>query len=186
LRLTGREKMVVRIGIAVVAVLFLYLFAVEPMVEGQRRVGSQLEAKTLLLGKYRRVLGQRQDLEMERDRLKNRLSSMEAKLLSGGKPPLAAAELQKILKSAAAKAQVNITSERILDPLVRDHYMEIPVEIHVKSTVSKVTQLLFEIENSTRYLAIKEMTIRADHRINPKKITATLQVTGLIRNPETL
>ncbi|MFQ5874395.1 MAG: type II secretion system protein GspM, partial [Dehalococcoidia bacterium] len=179
MRISRRERAVLILGIAFVAALALYFLAIEPMVEGQRQVRSQLEAKMVLLEKYNRILGQRQALEGERERLKTRLALLESKLLRGDKPPLAAAELQKIVKLAAAKAEVDISSERILDPLVRGHYTEVPVEINVKCSVTRLTRFLFEIENSPRYLSVRELNVRADHRITPEEVNTTLVVIGL-------
>lgn len=186
MRISGRERRVLKLGIAFAAILLLYLLAIEPVVEGERQVRKQLEAKTLLLGKSQRVLSRRQSVEEDRDRGKSQLAALEGRLLGGDKPPLAAAELQQILKAAAAKAEVNITSERILDPLVKGHYLEIPVEINVKCMVTQLTLLLFEIENSSRYLSIKEMNIRSDNPVTPKEVAAKLIVSGLIKNHEAM
>lgn len=181
-----RDRTAIKLGVALVAALLFYLLAVEPWVEGQQRVRDQFEAKTILLKKYRSVLNQRETLEEELELLEGTLTSLEGKLLGGEKPPLAAAELQKILKSAAEQAGVKIVSERILDPVVRGHYMEVLVEINVKCNVTKFTLLLFEIEKSPKYLSVKEMNVRGDHRINPKEVSGKLVITGLIRNPESI
>ena len=181
-----RERLVLSLGLAFGVVFLGYSLAAKPLLEEQKRVENQIKTKTALLEKYQMVLSRRQSLEEESERLEKRLAKLENNLLRGDKPPLAAAELQKILKAAAQQADVNITSERILDPVVKGHYLEIPVEIKVKCSVTKFTKLLFAIENSPQRLSIKELNLRADHKINPKKVNAVLVVVGLIVNPDTV
>lgn len=182
MRLGRRERKVVTVGVVLAAIFMLYFLVAEPLVQRQRRVRNEITAKSLLLGKYHSVLSRRRALEGESDKLKSRLANLESKLLQSDKPPLAAAELQKILKSAAAKAKVNISSERILEPVVRGHYIEIPVEIKVRCSVTRFASLLFAIENSAKHLSIRELNIKTDHKISPKEINVTLAVSGLIRN----
>ena len=57
------------------------------------------------------------------------------RLLAGDKAPVAASELQKLVKTTAQEAGIEVRSERILAPVDRGGYAEVPVEMTLSGPI---------------------------------------------------
>lgn len=181
MKLKRREKkFLIFMGIAIASVA-LYFLLVEPLLQGQTILKGDIEKKKATLDKYRNTLAKKDQLLARREFLRQKLGVLDALLLKGDKPPLAAAELQRILKGIADGTGVSVEREKIVDPVKSGIFLKIPVEIYTTTELSRLTELLYQIENYKKYLIVTEVEIEADNKRSPRLVRSKLIVAGLIK-----
>jgi Type II secretion system (T2SS), protein M subtype b len=126
--LRPRERRLLLLGAIVAAVVIGYMYLVEPLIARHERVVTLIAAREELLGRHERLLARRERYTQERQTLSAEIAERRARLLQGDKPPLAASELQKLIKSTAQDAGVEVRSERVLPTTDRGRYTEVPVQ----------------------------------------------------------
>src|SRR5712692_3422645 len=99
--LKSRERRLLVAGAIVAAIVLGYLYGVEPLLDHHDRVQSQIAAREQLLARHQRLIARRDRLLEEREALQAEIRQRRGRLLPGDKPPLAASELQKLVKSTA-------------------------------------------------------------------------------------
>jgi len=126
-------------------------------------VKDALAAKEDRLVKYREKLLEKDAVDEELATLKGALGRAEASLLAGETPSLAAAEVQEIVTSAASAAGGQIKTIRVLppEPLRKQTYLAIPVEVTLNSTMGELTRLLYSLEGSAKLLRVSKMEIKS-------------------------
>jgi len=87
--------------------------------------GKLLAEKMKVIAAYRQAVGRESSLAAEAAALGAEINTFEAALLPGATPPLAAADLQTLLKQYSDRAGLKIQSEKILPHVKRDAYLEI-------------------------------------------------------------
>ena len=92
-------------------------------------VKDRYEAKAMHLKKQLEKIADKDVIRARLDKAKEELNGFEKGLLSGDKPPVAAAELQKLLKETAMSLNVEIKSERISTPVDAGLYLEIRLRL---------------------------------------------------------
>ncbi len=113
--------------------------------------------------------------------VRQELDRQERSLLKGGKPPVAAAALQRSLKEMASSLGIDVKLERTVNPVDVEIYLGIPVEIGFKATTDELKSLLVKIRKSSYLLTVSEMKVRVTNINNPEDIYTTLVVTGFIK-----
>jgi len=98
----------------------------------------------------------------------------------GDKPPLAASELQKLVKSTAQETGVEVRSERILPTTERGGYVEVPVEVTLSGPVRAVVLFLQRLEAVPVQVSVQDFKLRVVSVAAPRELLATLAVTGYI------
>ncbi|MDA8215103.1 MAG: GspMb/PilO family protein [Nitrospiraceae bacterium] len=179
-RLQRREKKVLLIGGLFVTILITYhLFT---WYGGMKMsIGDYAEAKRVYLLKQLNKISEKEAISRRLEATKGELRGLENGLIKGNKPPLVAAELQRLLKEMAKASGVDIKSERAMSPVDLEMYSAIPVEIGFTATTKKLKDMLLMIETSPLLLTIPEMEIRVASLNNPLEVYVTLTVRGLIR-----
>ncbi len=178
--LSKRERTLVgaAAGIAVVVVGYIYL--VEPILARAREHAALIPARQEILTKRRALIGQRAAYAARLDEASRTVEQASARLLPGATPPLAASELQKLVKELAGQSSVEVRSERILPPVERGPLLEIPVEITVAGGIREVVTLLYRLEGTTKVLTLQELKVRVVSVGQPKELLTTLIVSGYI------
>lgn len=185
--LTRRER--VSIGTGVVAALALtgYIYAAEPVMNRQRELAELIPAREATLEQRRLLIAQRDRLVGELGAITTRLQEASARLLPGPTAPLAASQLQKLVKDVAASANVEARSERVLPPLDRGGLQEVPIEIAVAGNIRETTTLLSQLERMREgtgpLVTLKSVRIRVVAVGQPRGILTTLTVTGYLIPP---
>ena len=185
--LTRRER--VSIGTGVVAALALtgYIYAAEPVMNRQRELAELIPALEATLEQRRLLIAQRDRLVGELGAITTRLQEASARLLPGPTAPLAASQLQKLVKDVAASANVEARSERVLPPLDRGGLQEVPIEIAVAGNIRETTTLLSQLERMREgtgpLVTLKSVRIRVVAVGQPRGILTTLTVTGYLIPP---
>ena len=131
----------------------------------------------------RRLIAQRPRLIQELASAQQGFEAQAARLLPGPTPPLAASQLQKLVKEVAASANVDVRSERVLAPADLAGVQEVPLELTVAGNVRETMTLLYQIERTSRLLTVKEVKVRVVAVGQPRELLTTLTVAGYVLPP---
>lgn len=179
-RLQRREKKAILIGGSIIAIILSYfLFTWYSNIKTS--TGEHAETKRVYLLKQLNRISEKEDIAKRLEATKNELKELDNGLLKGDKPPVAAAELQRILKEMAIASRADIKSERAMSPVDMEMYSGIPVEIGFTATTAKLKEMLLRIETSPLLLTIPEMKVRVTNINNPLEVYVTMTVRGLIK-----
>ncbi len=176
------KKYLIFAGVAVVLMLLYQLFSWYGNVRAN--VEDISDMKWTMLKKQLNRLSKKDDVEKRAKTLVQELQIWEKTFLSGNKPPVAAATLQKFLKDSASSLAINVKLERTLNPVETEYYLGIPVEIGFTASTIKLKDLLVRIRKSRTMLIITEVKVKVTNVRDPVDIYTTLIVTGFIKKPE--
>jgi type II secretory pathway component PulM len=179
--LSRRERMLIGLGVAGLLGLGAYLYVIEPMLARQREVAELIPIREATLERRRLMVAQRDQLAAELEALGRKVDAASSGLLSGPTAPLAASELQKLVKELAAAAEVDVRSERVMAPVDLTGVLEIPIELTVACSVRQVVALLGRLEQTPRLLRVKDLKIRVAAPGQPRELLTTLVVSGYLR-----
>jgi general secretion pathway protein M len=175
-----REKKFLLLTVAIGCILLLYYYVVEPIIESQQRISTELTSNISKLNQDQLKVNRQQKLERKVKQAEQEFSELKAGLLPGNKAPLAAAELQKIIKSIVKEQGVGIISEKVLDPLDMGIYQRIAVQVTVRCLTTELKKIIYLIETNKMMLSIPQINIKLVNMRNPKDIQATILVQGAI------
>ncbi len=139
------------------------------------------DAKLFMIEKQLNKIAEKGYIEKYAVSTRQELDRQEKSLLKGGKPPVAAATLQRSLKEMASSLGIDVKLERTLNPVDTEIYLGIPVEIGFKATTNELKSLLVKVRKSSYLLTISEVKVRVTNINNPEDIYTTLVVTGFIK-----
>ena len=162
--ISGRERLFL-FGAA--ALLVLYLGA-RPLITRVAVLGPQSDKlfaeKMQVIAAYRQAVGREDSVAAEAAALGAKISSFEAALLPGATPPLAAADIQTLLKEYSDGSGLKIQSEKILPHIKRDSYLEIPVQIVANGDIRSLKNFLVAVDSSKRFIAVRDVSLRTVKR----------------------
>jgi len=180
--LSRRERVLMKVGVAGLLAVGAYLYVVEPMLARQREVAELIPIREATLERRHLMVAQREQLTEELDMLARKVESTSAGFLSGPTAPLAASELQKLVKELAASAEVDVRSERVLAPVDLTGILEIPIELTVACTVRQVVAFLTRLEQTPQLLRVKDLKMRVAAPNQPRELLTTITVSGYLRS----
>ena len=188
--ITGRER---RFLIGAAALLLVYLGA-RPILGRVASFGPQsgklFEEKMKVIASYRQAVGREGSLTAESAALGAEISTYEEALLPGTTPPLAAADLQTLLKQFSDRAGLKIQSEKILPQVKRGAYLEIPVQIVANGDIRNLKDFLVAMDSSKVSMTVQDLNLRTVKRrqfvpetrsyVDLNDIQASMTLVGLI------
>jgi Tfp pilus assembly protein PilO len=180
LAISKRERRLIVAGAVVAAAVGGYLYVVEPLREHRRESEELAASREATLERRRILVAQRRALEEQLAEAARRLDEQDKRLLKGPTPPLAASELQKLVKDVATAANVEVRSERILPPVNRDGLQEVPLELTVAGGIRESVNLLHQIERSPKLLTLQDVKVRVVAVGQPRDLLTTLTVSGYL------
>jgi len=183
--LSLRERVIVGAGVAAALVVGGYLLVVEPLLVRARTVDTVVPAREATLERRRLLVSQRPRLVQELAAVDERLETESARLLRGPTPPLAASQLQKLVKDllpggSAPAGRLEIRSERVLPPADHQGLQEIGIELTLVGSIRDIVAALTRMERTDRLLALKDVKIRVVAPGQPRELLATLTVAGYL------
>jgi Tfp pilus assembly protein PilO len=89
-------------------------------------------------------------------------------------------ELQKLVKTTAQEAGIEVRSERILAPVDRGGYAEVPVEVTLSGPIRGLTTFLHRLEEAPVLLAVTDLKVRAPATGASRDLSATIALSGFI------
>jgi hypothetical protein len=179
--LSRRERTLIGIGAGALLILGGYFYVIEPMLARQRLVAELIPIREATLERRRLMVAQRDQLTADRDAWTQKVAAASAGFLSGPTAPLAASELQKVVKELAVSAEVDVRSERVLTPIDLTGILEVPIELTVACTVRQAVALLSRFEQTPQLLRVKDLKIRVAAPGQPRELVTTLVVSGYLR-----
>ena len=178
--LSRRERTLIGLGMGTVLVIGLYLFVVEPLVDRVREAKGRTVTREAALERRRLLIAQGPRIAEELQSVSKRLESESARLLRGPTAPLAASELQKLIKDVAASSNMEVRSERVLPATDREGLQEVPIEIIIAGSIRDTMTALYRLEHTDRLLMIKDLKFRAVAVGQPRELMTTLTVAGYV------
>src|SRR5262245_25330643 len=122
--LSRRERALVAVAGLAAIVIALYVYVVEPVRQRNAQEAELIPVREAKLERRRALIGQRAALTAELADADKRVAAESQRLLQGPTPPLAASELQKLVKDLAATVGVEVRSERVLPTVDRSGLVE--------------------------------------------------------------
>jgi type II secretory pathway component PulM len=176
-----REKSLVLAALFTAVTVLTVKFIVNPIFETQEQIREEIPVKLKQLEKYHQFIAEKSRFEENLKSVKALSSRSMAKLLAGDTAPLAAANLQDILKTLSAKNQIAIKSEKVLNPIPNGSFEQIPVQIEFMSSITNLTNFLYDMEAYDKLLVPTDLDIRVINRRNPQDISVVIVVAGLMQ-----
>jgi hypothetical protein len=173
-----RERTLIGFGIATMLVVGVYIALVEPLVDRSREAVGRTAAREAALERRRLLIAQGPSIAEELQGISRRLESESARLLRGPTAPLAASELQKLVKDVAASSNMEVRSERVLSATDREGLLEVPIEIVVAGSIRDTMTALYRLEHAERQLMIKDVKIRVVTGGQPRDLMTTITLAG--------
>jgi hypothetical protein len=153
---------------------------VEPLQDWRRSASELIPSREAQLERRRLVVSQRAALTAEMEKVEERLQAKAPRWLQGPTPPLAASELQTMVKDVALKAGVEVRSERILPLVDRSGLQEVPVEITVAGGLRETVRLLYDLEHTSKTLTVQDVKVRVVAVGQPRDLLTTFNVSGYL------
>jgi Tfp pilus assembly protein PilO len=178
--LSAREQRLIALALAGAVLVGGWVFVVEPITLSAREVRELIPAREARLERRRQMVAQKGALAAELAQARQRLEAEAPRLLQGPTPPLAASELQKLVKDLAAEAGVEVRSERILPTADRTGVVEVPIEITVAGTIRQCVTLLSLLDRTSKLLTLQDVKIRSVSVGQPRDLLTTVTVSGYL------
>ncbi len=178
--LSRRERSLIGLAVVTAAVIGGYVYAVEPLREQRQQAAELIPAREGQLERRRLLIAQGASLASELAETARRLEAQSERLLQGPTPPLAASELQKLVKEVAAAANVEVRSERILPTADRQGLQEVPIEITVAGGMREALNVLYELERTSKLLTMQDLKVRVISMGQPRDLLTTITVAGYL------
>jgi Tfp pilus assembly protein PilO len=175
-----RERRLIGLAVVVGLALLGYVYGVEPIQEWRQSGSELIPTRESQLERRRLIVGQRAALAAEIERVNQRLAARMPRWLQGPTPPLAASELQTLVKDVSVKAGVEVRSERILPLLDRAGLQEVPIEITVAGGLRETVRLLYDLEHTTKLLTVQDVKVRVVAVGQPRDLLTTFNVSGYL------
>ncbi|MFH0925506.1 MAG: GspMb/PilO family protein [bacterium] len=186
-KINKREKKFLVLCGVFASLFLLWIFPINYFIKWRGSVSENLLERRTYRNKMKKKTDNKSTVEKEVKELKAVLAGINKHLLSGDKSPeIAAADLRGILKDMINRLGIELKREQENKekPKILDKFTLITVEVVIKSNITKLKDLLFEIENSQTSLSITDMMIRVTNTSNPTDVEAQLTIVGLTSGKE--
>lgn len=178
-----KSRTIIIAGIFFITTLSYFLIF-SPIYKGYVHTKGDIKIKTETYKDSLSIINEKNSLMEKFKVAENKFKEAENGFLKGTKPPVAAAELQQIIKGMASVRGIDIRAEKMLQLDVFPGYIGVPVEIEFQSQMSSLKELLFDIEHSTTIILIPEIKIRVANIMEPTDIQVNIVVEGIIKKAE--
>ena len=184
MNISRRDKKFLTIG-AVALLLFLVVnYVIIPFMESEREIREGTEQKEVTLEKFEKIIAGRAEVEKQLAQLKKKQTQMNAKLLTGSTPSLAAADMQKMLEKISGTHDLELKSVKVQDGEKQGDLLTIPLEIRLQTDLERTRKFLADIEKNQKYLIVPSLKISVQNQRDPKEVIVTMVVTGFFMKEE--
>lgn len=175
-----RERALIALTVFVAVIIGGWMLVIQPIRERNELAAARVPVRERVLLKRQELIGRKDAIRQELEATNAKIDSLSARLLTAAAPPVAASELQKLVKDMAAGATTEVRSERILPPVERGELLEIPIEIAVSGEIRNLVDLLSRVDAAPKLMTVQDLKIRVMNIAQPKELLATLTVSGYI------
>lgn len=178
--LSPRERIVVAAGTAVALIIGGYLLIVEPLMNRSRSAEATVPMREETLERRHQQIGQRARLAEEIAAVNDQLQAESRRLLGGPTTPLAASELQQLVKDRIGAASVEVRSERVLPASDQQGLQEVSIELAFMGSIRETVTALAALERSPYLLVLKDLKMRVVSVGQPRELLTTMVVAGYL------
>ena len=193
-RLSKREKGLVLLSLAILALLIGRALVYEPFVARMMRTSQQLELEPQRLERNLRYVNRKPEIMANLERARGELKGLEPLLLTGDTPSVSASDLQRTVQDFASRGGTQVVSTRVLSPEAMGTFTRIPIQLEISGLIEQVADLIQGIESAPKLLVINEINIRSfaivgvpprrpdgTSALPPQNLRVSLTVSGYIR-----
>ncbi|GJL77956.1 MAG: hypothetical protein NPINA01_09450 [Nitrospinaceae bacterium] len=181
LKITPRDRIFLIVGGAAVGVYLLTVAVFQPIYDKQKSVDQQIQNKIQFIQKYYSILNQNSYYQAKNQANKRTRITLKQKFLTEKQPSMAAAGLQKMINGFAAQSGVRIERVRVEKPKMIEEISAVPIGMTLRSNLKNLSQFIFRIENSAKFLVIEEIVTRRVNKSDPEELQTRLLVNGFIQ-----
>jgi Tfp pilus assembly protein PilO len=194
-RLSKREKGLVLLSLAILALLLGRTLVYEPFVARMTRISQQLELEPQRLERNLRYVNRKPEIMANLERARGELKALEPLLLTGDTPSVSASDLQRTVQDFASRGGTQVVSTRVLNPEAMGTFTRIPIQLEISGLIDQVASLIQGIEAAPKLLVINEINIRSfavvgvpprrpdgTSALPPQNLRVSLTVSGYIRS----
>ena len=174
------KKLTIILGI--IAGLLAFVLGIMAVLSYNGNIKAKIKERKKKIERDISTVEKRSAKEAELEYLQFKRASFDQRLLLGETPAVAAAELQTILSDMASEFDLMISSQRIITPKEHGIFLEVPVQITTQCTMTKLQELLYQIETYPLFLSITDLNIQVVRRRDQKEVKATINISGVILN----
>jgi Tfp pilus assembly protein PilO len=182
--ISRRDKKFLTVGALALLLFLVSNYIIIPFIQSEREIREGTEQKEVTLEKYERIIAGRAEVEKQLAQVKKKQTQLNAKLLTGSTPSLAAADMQKMLEKIAATHDLEMKSVKVQDGEKQGDLLTIPLEIRLQTDLERTRKFLADIEKSQKYLIVPSLKISVQNQRDPKEVIVTMVVTGFFMKEE--
>jgi Tfp pilus assembly protein PilO len=179
-----RDKRFLTVGAAALLLFLVVNYIIVPFIESEGEIRDGTEQKEVTLEKFEKIIAGRAEVEKQLAQVKKKQSQLNAKLLTGSTPSLAAAEMQKMLEKISAAHDLELKSVKVQDGEKQGDLLTIPLEIRLQTDLDRTRKFLADIEKNQKYLVVPSLKISVQNQRDPKEVIVTMVVTGFFMKEE--
>ena len=184
MNVSKRDKRFVTVGAAALLLFLVVNYIIVPFIESEGEIRDGTEQKEVTLEKFEKIIAGRAEVEKQLAQVKKKQSQLNAKLLTGSTPSLAAAEMQKMLEKISAAHDLELKSVKVQDGEKQGDLLTIPLEIRLQTDLDRTRKFLADIEKNQKYLVVPSLKISVQNQRDPKEVIVTMVVTGFFMKEE--
>ena len=152
------QRRLLAVGLALLVLGSVLVVLGRPLWQLQVTNAERVEALEFELRRFQAAAAARPELERRRAEL--RAMQDRGGYLSGNRPTLAAADLQRLVRSAVANARGTLVSTQVLPAESVEGFQRINLRIRVRGDVEMLRSVLYRLEAGTPYLLVDNLRIR--------------------------
>jgi Tfp pilus assembly protein PilO len=178
-KLSKRDKKALIVcGVAVISFV-TYVGVFSPLMAYKKKMRNEIEAKTLMLAKYRKFVKRKKTFETRLKEVESEYKEIQKQLLVGKTLSVAASDLQKMVEKLASSSGIEIKTQKMVPPEKNEYYTKVFVEIKTESSITELVNFMGKVEYHKVLAFPAKVVIKALEARDPKRVTATICIMGL-------
>ncbi|MBF0226100.1 MAG: hypothetical protein HQK76_11655 [Desulfobacterales bacterium] len=172
-----KNILIIIAGILLIAVASKYF----PFFKSINTSHEEIELNVNKIAKYKAMVSKRNKLETKLISMHTSIEKISSLFLNGNSPSLAGVDMQNIINDIAGRVGIDIKTIRIITPenTPEKKYNKISIQFSAESTVKQLKEMLYKIESSSKYLKIKDISIRPKSITMPDTVYFSINMEGL-------
>ncbi len=185
MQLTQRDRNVVIFGGVICALVLLIMYGVLPLMEGFKKISTEMETKSQLLARYRARVASKEKYLARLDENKKRIASFDPLFLDVAENTMVSSSLQDIINKIATDAGFAVQRKEFNQPKrYKEEYQRISAKIDSQCAPDQLVNFLVAIRNYPKYLFISELNLRSTNIKNNFLLYPSVLVSSYIKSPE--
>jgi len=152
------QRRLLAVGLALLVLGLVLMVVGRPLWQLQVANAERIDALEFELQRFQTAAAARPELEQRRAELRARQN--RGGYLSGNRPTLAAADLQRLVRSAVTTGRGTLVSTQVLPPESVEGFQRVSLRIRVRGDVKMLRSVLYRLETGTPYLLVDNLRIR--------------------------